>query len=123
MNIVTLVGRVGKDPELKQFGDNQIAKFSLATRRLSKDAPTDWHNIDAWNKTAEIVGKYVKKGDMLAVTGRIEYSAVDKDGKKTTYTNIIADRVELMPSGKKEEITEQPPVLHGSIPDLDEIPF
>ncbi len=122
MNIVTLIGHVGRDPETKDYNGNQIAKFSLATRRMSKDAPTDWHNIDCWNKTAEIVSKYVKKGDLLAITGRIEYSVVEKEGKKTTYTNIIADRVELMPKAKNQE-TEQAPVLHGSIPDLDEIPF
>lgn len=117
MNLVTLIGRLGREPS----DSNGAVKFSLATNRIKEG--TDWHNVVCFGKTGEIVLKYVNKGDMLAVTGRIEYSQYEnKDGVKMHSTAIIADRVELLPKAKHQE-TEQAPVLHGSIPDLDDIPF
>lgn len=115
MNLITLIGRLGRDPEDK----NGVVKFSLATNRMKEGA--DWHNIVCFGKTGEIVLKYVNKGDMLAVTGRVEYSQYEnKDGVKMHATSIIADRVELLPKAKAATSNS---FEGASIPDFDDIPF
>ena len=74
INQVTLLGRVGKDPEIRYTNDNKaVAMFSIATNELGKDKTT-WHNVKAWEQKAELVEKYVKKGDLLFVQGRMEYT-------------------------------------------------
>lgn len=118
MNLITLIGRLGREPEDK----NGVVKFSLATNRIKEG--TDWHNIVCFGKTGEIVLKYVNKGDMLAVTGRVEYSQYEnKDGVKMHSTSIIADRVELLPKAKAEHQTTTGSFEGASIPDLEDIPF
>ena len=97
INSVTLVGRLGQDPEYKSFGsDNGVANISVATDRFSKDAPTDWHRVSVFGQAGEFVRDYVRKGDMVCVQGRIEYS--ERDGKY--YTNIVASRVTSLSSKK-----------------------
>lgn len=110
INQVTLLGRVGKDPEMRYTPNNKaVCKFSIATNELGKENTT-WHNITAWEKTAELCEQYVKKGDLLYVHGRIEYS--EKDGKY--YTAIVANAVKFLSSkgensGSKEKPVPQPP--------------
>lgn len=73
-NKVTLIGNIGQNPEVKELnGGNKLAKFSLATNETyrnkagEKVTDTQWHNLTAWGKTAEIVEKYVKKGSEIAI--------------------------------------------------------
>lgn len=127
MNQATLIGNVGKDPEVitTQSG-KQIAKFSLAT---SDGENTQWHNIIAWEKTAEIISKYVHKGNKLAIIGRITYrSWDDKEGVKRYSTEIIAERVELLPNrdsdvAKQEVKPETKPEAPQSTEPSDDLPF
>lgn len=94
INQVTLVGRVGKDPEIRYTTSNKaVAMFSIATNELGKDATT-WHNVKAWEKQAELCEQYVKKGDLLYIQGRIEYS--EKDGKH--YTAIVIQNMKFLSS-------------------------
>ena len=94
INQVTLLGRVGKDPEIRYTPSNKaVAMFSIATNELGKDTTT-WHNVKAWEKQAELCEKYVKKGDLLYVQGRIEYT--EKDGKY--YTAIVVQNMKLLSS-------------------------
>ncbi len=99
MNKVMLVGNVGDSPRINQISqDMVVANFPLATHEeyIDKDGKevkkTEWHKIVAWNKRAEIVGKYVKKGDPLYIEGRLQtHTWEDKDGNKRYTTEIICD--------------------------------
>lgn len=109
MNKAIVMGRVGKDPELKYTPSGvAVVNFSVATSEKWKDKEgnkqekTEWHNIVAWEKKAEIVGEYVKKGDMILVEGKIETRKWEKDGITRYSTEIIATNVQLI-SGKKND--------------------
>lgn len=110
LNKVTLIGNLGNDPEVRSTtGGNRVATFSLATSRSWNDAAgakqekTEWHRCVVWNtkssQLADIVEKYVKKGDKLYVEGRIEYRQwQDKDGQ-TRYSTEINVRELIMLGG------------------------
>jgi single-strand DNA-binding protein len=110
VNKVILLGNVGKDPEVK-FTPNgtAVAKFSLATNTKYKDQGgewqdrTEWHNIVAWQRLAEIVGEYVKKGSKIYIEGRIQTSSWDdkQSGEKKYRTEVIANDLVLL-SGRGE---------------------
>lgn len=112
-NKVNLIGRLGKDPEIKRLESGQIvANFSIATSETFKDKEgqkqekTEWHNIVAWGKLAEIIEKYVKKGDEIVVEGKLtNRSWEDKEGHKR-YTTEVLVREMLMLGGKKGEGSE-----------------
>lgn len=117
VNKATLLGRVGKDPELKSVGDTKCAQFSLATTERGftrKDGTkveekTEWHNLVIWGRKAEIAGQYVHKGDLLFVEGRIQYrSWDDNNGGKHYITEILVDTLELMPKNQSQQGTEPP---------------
>ena len=107
LNKVTLIGNLGSDPEVRSTtGGNRVATFSLATSRSWNDASgakqekTEWHRCVVWNSKAstlaDIVERYVKKGDKLYVEGRIEYRQwQDKDGQ-TKYSTEINVRELIM---------------------------
>jgi single-strand DNA-binding protein len=109
VNKVILVGNVGKDPEIKVAGSGaSIATFSLATSDRTKDQQgnwtdrTEWHSLVAFQRTAEIVRDYVKKGAKLYIEGRIQTrSWDDKDGQKKYRTEIIVNDLVLL-SGRGE---------------------
>lgn len=95
MNKVILLGNLGTDPELKTTNSGKsVVSFSLATS-AGKDSPTEWHKIEAWDKTANFIANYFTKGSKMALEGRIKYSMSEKDGEKKYYTTIVADRVEF----------------------------
>ncbi len=104
INKVILVGNVGKDPEVKHIANGTpVAQFSLATSETYKDksgnktTQTEWHNIVLWRGLAEVVEKYVKKGDPLYIEGKIRSRSYDdKDGNKRYVTEIIADTMQML---------------------------
>ena len=110
LNKVTLIGNLGNDPEVRSTtGGNRVATFSLATSRSwsgpsgDKQEKTEWHRCVVWNtkssQLADIVEKYVKKGDKLYVEGRIEYRQwQDKEGQ-TRYSTEINVRELIMLGG------------------------
>lgn len=117
VNRVTLLGTVGKDPEVKTLdGGVKVAKFSLATNESYKDKNgqkienTEWHNLSAWNKLAEIIEQYVKKGNNLYVEGKIKYRSYEKNGVKQYYTDIVIDVLTMLPGGTKQEGNSSPQV-------------
>lgn len=132
INNVTLVGRVGKDPEIRYTASNKaVAMFSIATSELGKDKTT-WHNVKAWEKQAELCEQYVKKGDLLYIQGRIEYT--EKDGKY--YTAIVIHTMQFLSSKSDRQSqasnkeppappTGQKPQAAAKTDDLgdDDIPF
>lgn len=90
MNNLSLLGRLGGDPELKTSkNDKAFATFSIATNDgYGDNKKTNWHRCIAFGKTAEIIDQYVKKGQLLAVQGSVEYSKSDDD---KVYTNIVVN--------------------------------
>ena len=104
-NSVALIGTVGGDPTCKTLQDGtMVARFSLATseggykRQDGTDVPevTQWHNIVAWRKLAEIISKYVRKGNKLAVDGKITYGKYQKQGVECLSVDIVASDIVLM---------------------------
>lgn len=109
VNIVLLVGIVGSDPEVRYLeGETTVANLSLATnesyvdKKGEKITNTEWHNVVFWNKSAEIVEKYVKKGDILHIEGTIKTKSYDdKDGVKRYKTQIISKKITMLGSKKQ----------------------
>lgn len=101
MNKVFLIGRLTNDPELRENENSKMAKFTLAVNRLKEGA--DFINCIAWNKTAEVISKYFKKGSQLALEGRINTGSYEKDGKKVYTTDIIVENITFI--GSKEKTT------------------
>ena len=97
MNIVTLIGRLGKDVELRQTPQGvSVTTFSLAVTRPRMKDVTDWIDCVAWRQSAEYLSRYASKGDLVAVTGVLTVRKYeDKEGNKRTIYEVVCDRVEL----------------------------
>ncbi len=149
VNKVILVGNLGKDPEVKYTpSGTAVAKFSLATNEKFKDKAgewqerTEWHSIVAWQRLAEIVGEYVRKGGKLYLEGRLQTSSWDdkESGQKKYRTEIIAQDIVLLDGRRDDGPSErpapysfeqnrggrsrqpEPEMVHASITD-DDVPF
>ncbi len=105
VNKVFLLGNVGKDPEIRSTqGGMQVASFSLATADRAKDAQgnwadkTEWHNIVCFQRTAEVVRDYVKKGSQILVEGKIQTRSWDDkaSGEKKYKTEILCNELTLL---------------------------
>ena len=107
-NKVQLIGNLGMDPEVKALnGGKKLAKLRIATNETYKNAKgekvteTQWHNLIAWGKTAEIVEKFLKKGSEIAIEGKlINNNYTDKDGVKRFFTEIEVSEVLMLDSAK-----------------------
>lgn len=137
MNKIFLIGRTGKAPEIKNLEAGKVAKFTLAvsekvTRDGEKKEETEWFNIAAFGKLAEVCENYVHKGDRICVIGKYktrEYT--DKDGAKKTFSEVLASDVELLGSKSEGEekskqeasIEVQAPVKRKELPPEDDLPF
>ena len=102
-NKVILVGNVGKDPEIRRFENNIKASFSLATsetytpRGGDKVTQTEWHNIVAWRRLAELSENYIRKGSQILVEGKLRYRSYDdRDGNKKYIVEVEADVIQLL---------------------------
>lgn len=100
LNHIVLMGRLGRDPELRQTqSGTPVASFTLAVDRDFKDKATgdratDWINVVAWRTTAEFVSRYFTKGRMAVVDGRLQMRDwTDKEGKKRTTSEVVAEHV------------------------------
>ena len=121
MNKAILIGNVGKEPEIRKTQSGiSVANFSLATsKKVKGEDKTEWHRIVAWDKLAEIIEKYVRKGDKIMIEGEIETRDYEKDGQKVYTTEIRAWNMEML-GGKSEPATE--PANPTKNINLDEIP-
>ena len=131
LNKVMLIGRLGRDPELKttQSGKS-VCSFTLATDTgYGDNKKTDWHNITVFDKAADNCAKFLRKGSPVYVEGRISYDAYEKDGIKHTTTKIIANTVLFIATSKVN--AQAPPGYQQTFSDDtfegypldDEIPF
>ena len=115
INAINLVGRAGRDPEVRYFESGSIvANFTIAVNRRSRNDEPDWFNLEIWGKQAQVAADYVKKGSLLGITGRFK---LDQWQDKTTGENkskpvIRVDRLELLGSKKDSlmnaSLTNQP---------------
>lgn len=117
MNQVLLIGRTTKDVEIRYSGETPVAKFSLAVDRQGKDKQTDFLNIVAFGKTAELCEKYLAKGKKVAVQGRIQTGSYEKEGRKIYTTDVIAERIEFIEWGDK---AEKPDIIPEGFAVLDD---
>lgn len=107
MNKVMLIGRVGEEPKVTALQNGTVANFSFATSdsyidaQGNKQEKTEWHRLTAWGKTAEIVQKYIHKGDCLYVEGKIQYREYEKNGEKRYATDIVIHELNML-SERKE---------------------
>lgn len=112
INKVILVGRLGKDPEIRSTPQgNTVAKFTLATdekftdRSGEKQERTEWHNIAAWGKLGEICGQYLRKGKLVYIEGSIRTDSWDdkESGQKKYRTEIVANTMKMLDRRGDEE--------------------
>lgn len=104
VNLAFVLGRVGKDPDYRNNGHGSILKFSVATDEVYKDKitgekkkNTDWHNVSAFNKIADVLKDIVSKGDLVMVNGAMKTNKVmENDGTYKTYFGIIAKNVRVI---------------------------
>ena len=115
INKAILIGHCGKDPDVRHFENNVKASFTLATSEThtpkggEKVTQTEWHNVIAWGKLAEIIEKYVKKGQLLYVEGKIAYRSYDdRDGNKKYITEIYASSIQMLGGKKTDDIAVRP---------------
>lgn len=107
INSVTLVGRVGRDPEVKYFESGSVvAKFSLAVNRTKTE--TDWFDLEMWEKNAKTAADYVTKGKQIAVSGSLVHEKwTDKTtGESRSKPVVRVDRLEFLGSKKDSEQAE-----------------
>lgn len=113
-NNVSLIGNLGKDPEIKKFGtDNQLVRFSIATNESYKNKDGDWventmwHNVIAWGKLAERCEKTLQKGSKIVMQGRLTQDSYETDKGEKRYVTQITMRDFLM-MNRKSEVEEKP---------------
>lgn len=147
VNKVILVGRLGRDPEVKYTQQQTpIARFSVATdeqwtdKNGEKQRRTEWHNIVAWGKLGEICQKYLTKGKLVYIEGRLQtQSWDDQEGKKHSRTEVRADSMVMLspasgagemgggtaPSGRSAPAMPEAEPTPNAAPDIgdDDVPF
>jgi single-strand DNA-binding protein len=127
-----LIGRLGRDPEKKVFGTNTVVEFSLATTKSWQsnnewNEKTTWHNLKAWNKTADKVMKYAK-GQLVFVEGELEMEEWEKDGQRRSKTVINARQVQLLEKRQQNDAHshqhhEREPFINTAGDGSDKLPF
>jgi single-strand DNA-binding protein len=111
VNKVILVGNVGNDPEIKNMPNgNAVANISVATSETWKDKgngeqqeKTEWHRVVFFNRLAEIVGQYIKKGSKVYLEGRLQTRMWEQDGVKRYTTEIVASEMQMLDSREQPQ--------------------
>jgi single-strand DNA-binding protein len=125
LNRVQIIGNLGKDPETR-FTPNgaKVCKFSVAVTERWRGGEgenrerTEWFNIEAWGKLAEICQEYLHKGQLVYLEGRLQTDQYEKNGEKRYFTKIVASGMQMLGRRSDEE-----DALPPQPPDEDEFPF
>lgn len=147
VNKVILVGRLGKDPEVRHLESGaSVASFSMATSETYKDRQTgerreqtEWHNIVLWRGLADVAEKYLKKGDMIYVEGKLRTRSWEKDNVTRYTTEVVGDNMTMLGGGagsggsngggaypSQQQPTSQPSTPTQSVQEsdaIDDLPF
>ena len=109
MNNITLIGRAGRDPEVRYFeSGSNVANLTLAVNAFKRDDPPEWFNLEIWGKQAQVAADYVRKGTQIAVTGRIKTEKwTDRTtGQERSKPVVVVNNLELL--GSKRDQSEPP---------------
>jgi single-strand DNA-binding protein len=142
VNKAIIVGRLGKDPEIRSFeSGSKVASFSVATSETYKPKGSDekkefieWHQVLCWNSLAGIAEKYLKKGDMVYIEGKIRTRSWEKDGITRYTTEIVTEEMNMistkprsnrppMPQEEAEVSVTKEVLETASVEDGDDLPF
>ena len=135
MNKVVLMGNLGKDVDLrKTAGGTSVASFSLATTERfkgkdgAKQEKTQWHNITAWGKLADLCANHLRKGNKVLVSGKVEYRTYESGGVTKYATDIVIDEMHFLPNGASAPqpqggTTYQNAPQSPALPQDDDLPF
>jgi single-strand DNA-binding protein len=142
VNKVILVGRLGKEPEVRNLENGvSVANFTVATSEVYRDKTTgekkeitDWHNVVLWRGLAEVAQKYLHKGDLIYIEGKLKTRSWEKDGITRYATEVVADNMTMLstrggsssssgePATPKNTSTENFP-LSADTGGTDDLPF
>lgn len=129
---ITIIGRCGKDVEVRNAGGTNVASVSVACSESFKDKNgekkeiVEWFNIEAWGNLADIFQKYVKKGDLILIDGKIKSETYEKDGIKRTVTKIIVREMKMLGGNsvaEKPSASQKPVSNLFDEEDSDSLPF
>ncbi len=121
VNSVTLVGRAGRDPDVRYFESGSVvANLTLAVNRRSRDEEPDWFNLEIWGKQAQVAADYVKKGSLIGVVGSFKLDRWNdkNNGEQRSKPVVRVERLELMGSKRDQEGSG-----YSNSPNQDEVPF
>lgn len=130
LNKMQLIGNVGKDPESKYTQSGKLTvSFSVAVSSTWKDSSgekksdTEWINVEAWGKLAEIIQQYVKKGSSIYIEGRLKTDKYEDKGGETKYfTKVVASSIQLLGSRNSSQKSEEVEAS-AELPPEDDVPF
>ena len=127
INSVTLVGRAGRDPEVRYFESGTVvANLTMAVNRRNRNDEPDWFNLEIWGKQAQVAADYVKKGSLIGITGSFKLDSwKDRNtGEDRNKPVVRVDRLELLGSKRDSENSNfQSNNSYNQQPSNDEIPF
>jgi single-strand DNA-binding protein len=126
INVANLVGRAGRDPEVRYFeSGSMVANLSIAVNRNSRDDEPDWFNLEIWGKQAQVAADYVRKGSLLGITGsfRVESWTDRATGEDRSKPVIRVDRLDLLGSKRDTDSGNSGWNQNPPTPDDDDIPF
>lgn len=125
MNKIILIGNLTRDPELTETAQGKkLCRFTIAVGRTFDKEKTDFFSCTAWEQKAEVIAKYVRKGNKLCVIGRLEINETEKDGVKTRHHNIIVEEIEfLTPKSETDQTSPEPSIADLTPADDNNLPF
>ncbi|TGG85808.1 MAG: single-stranded DNA-binding protein [Aphanocapsa feldmannii 277cV] len=122
VNSVTLVGRAGRDPDVRYFeSGTMVANLTMAVNRPSRDDEPDWFNLEIWGKQAQVAADYVRKGSLLGIVGSLKLDQWNDrtTGEQRSKPVVRVDRLELLGSRRDNEMA----AAAGERVTADEVPF
>ena len=133
VNRVILIGNLGRDPEVRSLeSGTRVAKITLATtesfknKEGNREERTEWHNVTLWRGLAEVADKYLKKGMLVYIEGRLRTRKYEKDGQTKYITEVEADNMTML-GGKREGSADEPIQQESNeaprAPENDDLPF
>ncbi len=107
MNVVTLIGNLATEVELREVGpDKKVASFLLAVDRGGRDGGADFVNVAAWDRQAELCAEYLGKGRRVAVDGRLRSRSWEAEGRRRSAIEVVARRIEFLGGGPRHDEEE-----------------
>ena len=125
MNKIMLIGNLTRDPELTETAQGKkLCKFTIAVGRAFDKEKTDFFNCSAWEQKAEVIAKYVRKGNKLCMVSRLEINETEKDGVKTRHHNMIVEEFKfLTPKSETDRTSPEPSIADLTPLDDADLPF